>query len=180
MAYHPFGAVDLASFFFSSQSSLLVDHSDQLLGGGGSACSYDDGEGVGVGVGVGVGAGAGASEQGTRRDERKERRLALNRESARRSRMRRRRQLDELSSLVPELRAANHRLAVELNRAAARHAQLARDNARLAEEARALRERLRDGGPEEAREGCCAEATNDGANGLNEHLHVVPLGGGCD
>ncbi|KAG8094879.1 hypothetical protein GUJ93_ZPchr0012g20530 [Zizania palustris] len=135
MAYHPFGAVDLASFFFSSQSSLLVDHSDQLLGGGGSACSYDDGEGVGVGVGVGVGAGA--SEQGTRRDERKERRLASNRESARRSRMRRRRQLDELSSLVPELRAANHRLAVELNRAAARHAQLARDNARLAEEARA-------------------------------------------
>ncbi|KAL5224779.1 hypothetical protein ABZP36_011418 [Zizania latifolia] len=155
MAYHPFGAVDLVSFFFSPQSSSLVGHGDQLLGGGGSACSYDNGEGVGGGV------GAGASEQGIRRDERKERRLASNRESARRSRMRRRRQLDELLSLVAKLRAANHRLAVELNRAAARHAQLARDNARLAEEARALRERLRggDGGPEEAREGDGAEAT---------------------
>ncbi|KAG8075217.1 hypothetical protein GUJ93_ZPchr0006g45753 [Zizania palustris] len=168
MAYQSFGVVDLASFFFSPQPG------SQFLGegGGGVACGshgcYDDGGdgGEGVGVVVGVGAGAGANEQGhgMRRDERKERRLASNRESARRSRMRRRRQLDELSSLVAELRAANHRLAVELNQASARHAQLARENARLAEEARALREMLLGG----AGDGAGGAEGNDGANGLNE------------
>jgi hypothetical protein len=47
-----------------------------------------------------------------------------------------------LSSRVAELRAANARLAVELNRVAAARARAAREGARLRAEARALRERL--------------------------------------
>ena len=47
-----------------------------------------------------------------------------------------------LSSRVAELRAANARLAVELNGVAAARARAAREGARLREEARALRERL--------------------------------------
>jgi predicted nuclease with TOPRIM domain len=75
-------------------------------------------------------------------ETRKARRLASNRESARRSRVRRRRQLDELSAITAELRATNQRLVVELNRAEARYAQVARENARLREEASRLREKL--------------------------------------
>jgi len=73
---------------------------------------------------------------------RREKRRLSNRESARRARARRRGQLDELSSRVAALRAANTRLTVELNRVAAARAREARENARLSAEAAALRERL--------------------------------------
>jgi hypothetical protein len=77
-------------------------------------------------------------------DERKRRRLASNRESAKRSRARRQRRLGELSVQVSELRGANQRLLVELNRTIARHARVVRENAGLREAARGLRERLRE------------------------------------
>lgn len=62
--------------------------------------------------------------------ERKRRRLASNRASARRSRARRQRRLDELSLRAAELLGANQRLLVELNRVVARHGAVARENAR--------------------------------------------------
>jgi hypothetical protein len=75
-------------------------------------------------------------------DERKKRRLASNRESARRSRVRKQRRLDELSLQVAELLGTNHRLLVELNHVIAKHAAVARENAKLREEADGLQRRL--------------------------------------
>ncbi|KAI4971214.1 hypothetical protein ZWY2020_002128 [Hordeum vulgare] len=106
-------------------------------GSGGAGGGNGDGP-PSCGSGLSHVAGAAAAVSETR----KARRLASNRESARRSRMRRRRQLDELSACAAELRAANQRLVVDLNRAEARHAQVARENARLRGEVRRLRERL--------------------------------------
>ncbi|XP_062178574.1 bZIP transcription factor RISBZ2-like [Phragmites australis] len=129
LAFHSLGAADFASFLLVQHGSLVdKSYSGSAAGANDPWCSY--------GVGVGEQARTGA------RDERKERRLASNRESARRARARRRRRLDELSSRAAELRAANVRLVVELNRVAASHTRAARENARLGEEARSLRERL--------------------------------------
>lgn len=74
--------------------------------------------------------------------ERKKRRLASNRESARRSRVRKQRRLYELSLQVAELLGTNQRLLVELNHVTAKHALLARENAKLREEAAGLQRRL--------------------------------------
>ncbi|GJM97927.1 hypothetical protein PR202_ga14890 [Eleusine coracana subsp. coracana] len=129
LAFHSLGAADFASCFLLPHGSLVHEH--YTAGGDGPWLSYAAGDGEQGGDG-----GGGA------RDVRKERRLASNRESARRSRVRRRRQLDELASRVAELRAANARLAVELNRVLAAHARVVRESARLRDEQRDLRERL--------------------------------------
>jgi hypothetical protein len=91
--------------------------------------------------------------------ERKRRRLASNRASARRSRARRQRRLDELSLRAAELLGANQRLLVELNRVVARHGAVARENARLREETAGLRRRL---GEVEVGEAAAAAAAGQG------------------
>lgn len=91
--------------------------------------------------------------------ERKRRRLASNRASARRSRARRQRRLHELSLRAAELLGANQRLLVELNRVVARHGAVARENARLREEAAGLRTRL---GEVEVGEAAAAAAAGQG------------------
>ena len=145
---HTLGAAaDFASFYMLQHGHGSLAHEPSSYPGtaDGSWGTYG-GHGTGAGAGgVGAGTSMGAGEleqQQAARDERKARRQASNRESARRARARRRGQLDELSSRVAALRAANARLAVELNRVAAARAREARENARLSAEAGALRERL--------------------------------------
>ncbi|TVU08228.1 hypothetical protein EJB05_41625, partial [Eragrostis curvula] len=143
LACHSLGAADFGSCFWLQRGSFVHEH---YSGGGAAGCGdglpwhgYSGGGVCHYGAG---GMGVVEQEDGGARDERKERRLASNRESARRSRVRRRRQLDELSVRVAELRDANARLAVQLNRVMAAHARTARENARLREEQRDLQERL--------------------------------------
>ncbi|KAK7850511.1 basic leucine zipper 43 [Quercus suber] len=75
-------------------------------------------------------------------DERKQRRMISNRESARRSRMRKQKHLDELWSQVLRLRTENHTLIDKLNRVTESHEQVLQENARLKEEAIDLRQML--------------------------------------
>ncbi|KAE8661465.1 phytosulfokines 1-like [Hibiscus syriacus] len=72
-------------------------------------------------------------------DVRKQRRLISNRESARRSRMRKQKHLDELWSQVIRLRNENQNLTGKLNHVSEYHDQVVRENARLKEEASELR-----------------------------------------
>ncbi|KAF8658480.1 hypothetical protein HU200_058934 [Digitaria exilis] len=141
LARHPLSSPEFASFY-----SLLHHgvHEPSYSGGGEGLwrISYSCHGGVsGAGELEQQDAGGAAAARGDD-DERRARRQASNRESARRARARRRGQLDELSSRVAELRAANAQLAVRLNHVAAARARLARESARLREEARDLRERL--------------------------------------
>ncbi|XP_010528016.1 PREDICTED: basic leucine zipper 43 [Tarenaya hassleriana] len=73
-------------------------------------------------------------------DERKQRRMISNRESARRSRMRKQKHLDELWSQVLRLRNENHCLIDKLNRASESHDLILKENAKLKEEASDLRQ----------------------------------------
>ncbi|GAB4840196.1 hypothetical protein Ancab_020961 [Ancistrocladus abbreviatus] len=73
-------------------------------------------------------------------DERKKRRMISNRESARRSRMRKQRHLDELWSQVLRLRTENHNLMDKLNHVSECHDRVLQENARLKEEASDLRQ----------------------------------------
>ncbi|KAL4638373.1 hypothetical protein ACB092_03G141500 [Castanea dentata] len=75
-------------------------------------------------------------------DERKQRRMISNRESARRSRMRKQKHLDELWSQVLRLRTENHTLIDKLNRVTESHEQVLQENARLKEEVVDLRQML--------------------------------------
>ncbi|CAI9276794.1 unnamed protein product [Lactuca saligna] len=73
-------------------------------------------------------------------NERKQRRMISNRESARRSRMRKQKHLDELWSQVIWLRDENHQLVDKLNKFSGTHDQVLQENAQLKEEASELRE----------------------------------------
>lgn len=73
-------------------------------------------------------------------DERKQRRMISNRESARRSRMRKQRHLDELWSQVIRLRTDNHCLIDKLNRVSESHELALKENAKLKEETSDLRQ----------------------------------------
>ncbi|KAL1558937.1 basic leucine zipper 43-like [Salvia divinorum] len=75
-------------------------------------------------------------------NERKQRRMISNRESARRSRMRKQQQLDELWSQVVCLRNENHQLIEKLNHALDTHDRLLHENAQLKEDASDLRQML--------------------------------------
>ncbi|CAM8879732.1 hypothetical protein QQ045_019428 [Rhodiola kirilowii] len=75
-------------------------------------------------------------------DERRQRRMISNRESARRSRMRKQRHLDELWSQVMRLRNENHNLIERLNSMCESHEKLMQENAKLKEETSDLRQML--------------------------------------
>lgn len=77
-------------------------------------------------------------------DERKQRRMISNRESARRSRMRKQRHLDELWSHVLRLRTENHNLIIKLNQVSESHEKIVRENMQLKDEASDLRRLLTD------------------------------------
>ncbi|KAI3423452.1 uncharacterized protein J3R85_010946 [Psidium guajava] len=77
-------------------------------------------------------------------DERRRRRMISNRESARRSRMRKQRHLDELWSQVLRLRGENQSLVERLSEATERHETAVREIVRLREEVSDLRQLLRD------------------------------------
>ncbi|KAF8407912.1 hypothetical protein HHK36_007050 [Tetracentron sinense] len=75
-------------------------------------------------------------------DERKQRRMISNRESARRSRMRKQKQLDELWSQASWLRTENHQLVDKLNHVSESHNQVLQENVQLKEEVSGLRHLL--------------------------------------
>lgn len=77
-------------------------------------------------------------------DERRQRRMISNRESARRSRMRKQKHLDELWSQVVRLRTENHNLIDKLNHVSDCHDKAVQENARLKEEVSDLRRMLTD------------------------------------
>ncbi|KAK7275078.1 hypothetical protein RIF29_16185 [Crotalaria pallida] len=77
-------------------------------------------------------------------DERKQRRMISNRESARRSRMRKQKHLDELWSQVVRLRTENHNLIDKLNHMSESHDKVVQENARLKEESSDLRQMIAD------------------------------------
>ncbi|KAI3760873.1 hypothetical protein L1987_51274 [Smallanthus sonchifolius] len=81
-----------------------------------------------------------ADEQLTLINERKRRRMISNRESARRSRMRKQKHLDELWSLVVWLRNENHQLMEKVNSFSETHDRVVRENTQLKEEVSGLRE----------------------------------------
>ncbi|KAE8705390.1 Basic leucine zipper 43 [Hibiscus syriacus] len=75
-------------------------------------------------------------------DERRQRRMISNRESARRSRMRKQKHLDELWSQVIRLRNENQSLIHKLNHVSECHDLVLQENSRLKEEASDLRQTL--------------------------------------
>ncbi|CAA2987074.1 basic leucine zipper 43-like [Olea europaea subsp. europaea] len=77
-------------------------------------------------------------------NERKQRRMISNRESARRSRMRKQKHLDELWSQVVWLRNENRQLIDTLNHVSENHDRVVQENSRLKEEASGLRQMLAD------------------------------------
>ncbi|KAG0473701.1 hypothetical protein HPP92_015049 [Vanilla planifolia] len=94
-------------------------------------------------------------------DERRQRRMISNRESARRSRMRKQRHLDELAKQVAGLRAANRRLLDDLNRVTREREGVLRENRRLRDERSELEKTLGDLNAEQ----------HGGPKGLHEKLY---------
>ncbi|KAJ1278292.1 hypothetical protein BS78_04G069100 [Paspalum vaginatum] len=124
--------LDFTSFFLPQNDPMYDDFSSlDMVGLGPYSCNG--------GITVGT---AGGNQERRGGDERKRRRLASNRESARRSRVRKQRRLDDLSAQVAELLGANQRLLIELNHVMAKHARVVRENAKLREEADGLQKRL--------------------------------------
>ncbi|KAL8112077.1 hypothetical protein AgCh_019685 [Apium graveolens] len=74
--------------------------------------------------------------------ERKKRRMISNRESARRSRMRKQKHLDELWLQVVHLRTENHDLLDKLNKVSGDHDRVVQENAGLKKEASDLHQML--------------------------------------
>ncbi|XP_057522044.1 basic leucine zipper 43-like [Amaranthus tricolor] len=77
-------------------------------------------------------------------NERKQRRMISNRESARRSRMRKQRHLDELWSQVVWLRNENHQLIDKLNHASESHERVLQENLQLKQQTSELRQMITD------------------------------------
>ncbi|KAL8157393.1 hypothetical protein AgCh_002186 [Apium graveolens] len=77
-------------------------------------------------------------------NERKQRRMISNRESARRSRMRKQKHLDELLSQVHRLRTEKNDIIEKLNNVSESHDRVVLENARLKEETSNLRRMLTD------------------------------------
>ncbi|KAE9619946.1 hypothetical protein Lal_00040398 [Lupinus albus] len=77
-------------------------------------------------------------------NERKHRRMISNRESARRSRMRKQKHLDELWSQVMWLRNENHQLLDKLNHVSECHDQALQENAKLKEQTSELHQMIMD------------------------------------
>ncbi|XP_057436230.1 basic leucine zipper 43-like [Lotus japonicus] len=75
-------------------------------------------------------------------NERKHRRMISNRESARRSRMRKQKHLDELWSMVVCLRNENHQLLEKLNHLSESHDRVVQENVQLREETSELRQMM--------------------------------------
>ncbi|CAH8364656.1 unnamed protein product [Eruca vesicaria subsp. sativa] len=75
-------------------------------------------------------------------NERKQRRMVSNRESARRSRMRKQRHLDELLSQVAWLRSENHQILEKLNKASDSNDLVLQENLILKEENMELRQAI--------------------------------------
>ncbi|XP_071707559.1 basic leucine zipper 43-like [Rutidosis leptorrhynchoides] len=75
-------------------------------------------------------------------NERKKRRMVSNRESARRSRMRKQKQLDELCTHVMRLRNENHGLMDKMNHLLETHEQVIQENNRLKKDTNELRQLL--------------------------------------
>ncbi|KAJ0245453.1 BZIP42 [Hirschfeldia incana] len=73
-------------------------------------------------------------------NERKQRRMISNRESARRSRMRKQRHLDELWSQVMWFRVENHQLLDKLNNLSESHEKVLQENVQLKEQTSELKQ----------------------------------------